>query len=144
MESAVCRKIMFYMDETLVEGCSCEAKSNAPRIHNVSKIVSQKKKAFGVDETRQFCVLGLSVTLGHHQPALPCSAPFGLALPPKRAFGVDSRLSRLLASLKDPRVQLEERRMLTELGPAWCRFQLGTLNWHDGVASFGKLPPIRC
>ena len=44
LESAVCRKSMFYVDETLVEGCSCEAKSNAPRILNVSQIGSQKNR----------------------------------------------------------------------------------------------------
>ena len=67
---------MFYVDETLVEGCSREAKSNAPRIHNVQKLEA-KKQAFGVDATLLFFAKPI---LRDRAISHPRSSPAGPAL----------------------------------------------------------------
>ena len=90
MESAVCRKSMFDIDKTLLEGCSCEAKSNAALISHASKIGSQHKLAFGVNDAFCCCLLqnyfgliGVLVILGHHQAPRPGSAPLASVPPPQ-------------------------------------------------------------
>ena len=45
---------MFYVDETLVGGCSCEAKLSISRIDHGSTKMRPEKYAFGVGETFVF------------------------------------------------------------------------------------------
>ena len=63
---------MFYVDETLVEGCSREAKSNAPRIYYVSKIGSQQNR---VDETLLFFAKRILRDRAISQPRSPPAGP---------------------------------------------------------------------
>ena len=83
---------MFYVDETLVGGCSCEAKLNISRIDQGSKIGGQEKYAFGVGEMfASFAMFFCDRAISHRR-----SPPGGLARIGSVWLGSASQSRRLL------------------------------------------------